>query len=179
MSMVYSAQEPQISFDGAKWFCVVVQPNAMRRAEYHLGAAGYRTFCPKLRKWVSHARVKKAVERPLLSRYLFVEVDYPRQSFADVRSAYGVESIVSQLGIPAVIPADKVEELLQRYMAGEFDQVANAAIPIGARVMILEGEFDNLLATVTGFGKGGRATVKLLDRNRYVSKLSAVSMAPA
>ena len=97
----------------------------------------------------------------------------------DVRSAYGVESIVSQLGIPAVIPADKVEELLQRYMAGEFDQVANAAIPIGARVMILEGEFDNLLATVTGFGKGGRATVKLLDRNRYVSKLSAVSMAPA
>ncbi len=53
-------------FDGPKWFCVVVNPNCLRRAEYFLGAAGYRTFCLKLRKWVSHARVKRAVERPLL-----------------------------------------------------------------------------------------------------------------
>jgi transcription antitermination factor NusG len=172
-------QEPQISFDGAKWFCAIVHPNCLRRAEYHLGAAGYRSFSPKLRKWVSHARVKKAVERPLLGRYLFVEVDYPRQSFAGVRSAQGVASIISHMGIPAVIPADKVEDLLRRYLAGEFDAVANAAIPIGARVMILEGEFDNLLATVTGIGKGGRATVKLLEQNRYVSKLGLASMGPA
>ena len=44
MVMVSAAQEPPISFDGAKWFCVVTNPNCLRRAEYFLGAAGYRTF---------------------------------------------------------------------------------------------------------------------------------------
>ncbi len=68
MSMVSAAHEPPISFDGAKRSGIVANLNCLRRAEYFLGAAGYRTFCPKLRKWVSYARVKWAVERPLLGR---------------------------------------------------------------------------------------------------------------
>lgn len=171
--------EPAISFNGPKWFCYVSAPNCEKRAEYHLGRAGYRTFSPRLRKWISHARVKTAVERPLLGRYHFVEVDYPRQSFGAVRSAQGVESVVSHMGIPAVIPSGVVEDMLARYLAGEFDQVANAAIPIGGRVMILAGEFENLLATVTGFGRGARATVKLVGESRYVEKLGLRDLAPA
>jgi transcription antitermination factor NusG len=71
---------------------------------------------------VSHAHVKKVFERPLLGRYLFVEVDCPRQSFDDVAGAQGVESIISLMGVPCVMPRGDVEELLSRYLAGEFDQ---------------------------------------------------------
>jgi transcription antitermination factor NusG len=137
------------------------------------------TVMPKIRKWVSHARVKKVVERPLLGRYLFVEVDYPRQSFDDVAGAQGVESIISLMGVPCVMPRADVEDLLSRYLAGEFDQVANEAIPIGARVCIVEGKFDNWLATVTGRGKGGRFTVKLLGENVHLNKVSPYSVRPA
>jgi hypothetical protein len=77
------------------------------------------------------------------------------------------------------MPRVDVEDLLSRCLAGEFDQVANEAIPIGARVCIVEGKFDNWLATITGRGKGGRFTVKLLGKNEFVNKLSAASLHPA
>jgi transcription antitermination factor NusG len=172
-------QEPPISFDGPQWFCVVVEPGCHREAEFWLTLAGYRTFFPKLKKWISHARVRKAVERPLLNRYMFVEVDHPRQSFGPVAAAKGVESIISLMGVPCVMPRAEVEDLLARYLAGEFDEVASEAIPIGARVCLVEGQFDNWLATVTGRGKGGRLTVKLLGKNVHLNKVSESSIRPA
>jgi transcription antitermination factor NusG len=92
---------------------------------------------PKLKKWISHARVRKAVERPLLNRYVFVEVDHPRQSFGPVAEARGVENIIFDLGVPRVMRRADVEDLIFRYLAGEFDEVANESIPIGARVCIV------------------------------------------
>jgi hypothetical protein len=77
------------------------------------------------------------------------------------------------------MPRADVEELLSRHLAGEFDQVANEAIPIGARVCLVEGRFDNWLATVTGREKGGRFTVKLLGENVHLNKVSPYSVRPA
>ena len=64
-------QEPHISFNGPQWFCLVVEAGCQRQIENVLSAKGYRPFVPKVKRWVSHARVKKAVERPLLGRYMF------------------------------------------------------------------------------------------------------------
>jgi transcription antitermination factor NusG len=170
--------EPQISFDGAKWFCVVVEPGAHRAAEYFLGAAGFRTFAPKARRWISHARVKTAVERPLIGRYLFVEVDHPRQSFAAVQAAQGVESIISHMGIPSAMPRADVENLLQRYLNGAFDETAGA-LPIGARVCLMDGKFENWLATVTGRTAGGRYTVKPIGQQVELRRVYQHSLRPA
>lgn len=158
---------PPISFDGPKWFVVMTNPQCEVRAQLELEALGYRTFMPKLRKWVTHARVKKAVERPLLSRYLFVEVDYPRQSFGPIKTANGVELLISNLGIPEPVPSHWVEGFLARYLAGEWDEVEKERLPVGARIRVIEGEFDNLLATITSI-KGRKVTAKLLDTAVYV-----------
>jgi transcription antitermination factor NusG len=149
-----------------RWFCAVTNPNCQNRAELELYALGFRTFTPKLRKWISHARVKKAVERPLLGRYLFVEIDEPRQSFHAVRAVNGVEGFITNLGKPAMIPEHYVESFRMRQMAGEWDEIAKGPIPVGARIRIMEGEFANMLATVTA-RKSGKLTLKLLDRNSY------------
>lgn len=175
--------EPPALFDGAKWFCLLTNPNSQLRAERELYSLGHRTFTPKIKKWASHARVRKAVERPLLGRYLFVEVDHPRQSFGAVKAVNGVETFISNLGLPTPFPSHWVEGLLRRYLAGEWDFVTqetvqyydkfgeiqtrqNHPIQIGARIRIIEGEFDNLLATVTN-RKHGKLHCKLLDTNIY------------
>lgn len=157
--------EPTLS-DTAEWFCVMTNPNCQGRAALGLYAAGYRTFMPKVRKWVSHARVRKAVEKPLLGRYLFVEVDHPRQSFGAVKAVNGVETLISTLGRPTAFPSHWVEDLRLRYMAGEWDEVAKGHLPVGARIRIVEGEFESHLATVTN-RKGSRITFKLKDTNTY------------
>lgn len=162
-------RKPALSFpevDDPRWFCAITNPNCQRRAELELYSLGFRTFTPKHRKWISHARVRKAVERPLMGRYLFVEVDEPRQSFHSVRSVNGVESLVANMGKPCRIPTRFVEAFRMRQMAGEWDEVAKGPLPIGARVRIMEGEFANMLATVTA-RKSGKLTFKLLDENRY------------
>lgn len=172
--------EPEISFAQGEWFCAFTNPGCERRAEMDLASRGFRTFMPKLRRWVTHARVKRAVERPLMGRYLFVQVDHPRQSFASVRACNGVESLIGTNGVPAVIRASFVEAFMARYLAGEWDfctqepvrliagggMRTNPRYPVGARVRVVSGEYDDLIATITQV-KGNKIAVKLLEQAIY------------
>lgn len=167
---LHASDFPPISFAGPQWFVVITNPSCENRAQMGLEAAGYRTFMPKIRRWVSHARVKKAVERPLLARYLFAEVDYPRQSFADIRLVNGVECMIAHNGVPCTVPRRFIEDFLRRYMTGEWDFVEQEELPVGARVRIVEGAHDELLATITGI-KGSQVVVKFLDSTKSTSIL--------
>ncbi len=161
----------------AKWYCAVVRPNAHRAAELDLAQMGFRSFYPKSRRWISHARVKRAKERPILGRYLFVEVDHPRQSFNSVSSLFDIESMVSNLGNPTPFPSHWVEKMLCRYIAGEWDEVTHGKLPVGARIKIIEGEFAEQYATVTS-SKGHRVDLKLLGSNQY-TKMNQCSVRAA
>lgn len=172
---------------GAQWFVVTVSPNCLARVEGELGGLGYRTFTPKLRKWISHARVRKAAWRPILGRYLFV--DLAGGDFHQVRSTNGVESIVGVAGEPRAVPEDRVLLLMARQMAGEWDLVAerrpvhckralargrlvveeweaNSAMPIGARLKIIEGQFQDELVTLVS-QRRGQCSVKVVGTNIY------------
>lgn len=147
------------------WFIAICNPNCHRRAESGLAELGYRAFWPKYRKWCSHARTRIAKEYPVLGRYLFVEV--PDGNFFAVRNVNGIEGLLTDENrAPAKIPEKVVWRFRERYMRGEWDFVANEtgqfendqgdlvsrtnAIPIGARIRIMEGEFANLLTIVRG-----------------------------
>lgn len=172
-------EEPQFPVsETAKWFCAVTNPNCQARAALGLYDLGYRTFYPKVRRWVSHARVKTAKEKPLLGRYIFVEVDpkNEQQSFYAVRAVNGIESVLSSwqqtpFGAriqPAVFCSDWIASMRLRQMAGEWDET-RGALPIGARIKLMEGEFADRLATVTAKeGRRERTIVfKLVDENTY------------
>jgi transcription antitermination factor NusG len=170
---------PEIS-ETAKWFCIVVKSGQGARAEIGLYEVGFRTFTPKIRRWVSHARVKTARERPLLGRYMFVESEPTDDALATVRAVDGVDSLISNLGRPTPFPAHWVTSFRERYLAGEWDFVRtdnpcpyrnekgelawrhNDPMPVGARIKIIEGEFAELMATITGMN-GKKVTFKVLD----------------
>lgn len=162
----------------ARWFCAVTNPNCQARAALGLHEIGYRTFYPKVRRWVTHARTKQAKDKPLLGRYIFVEVDpkNDQQSFYAVRAINGVESVLSswqetRFGMriqPAAFCSDWIASMRLRQMAGEWDET-RGLIPIGARIRLMEGEFADRLATVTA--KEGRRektiVFKLHGENQY------------
>jgi transcription antitermination factor NusG len=162
----------------SKWYCAVTNPNCQARAALGLHEIGYRTFYPKVRRWVSHARVRKAKEKPLLGRYIFVEVDgkNDQQSFYAVRAVNGVECVLSSwqetpFGMaiqPAPFCSDWIASMRLRQMAGEWDET-KGQLPIGARIRLMEGEFADKLAIVTAKeGRKERTIVfKLLDENTY------------
>jgi transcription antitermination factor NusG len=164
----------------SRWYCVVTNPNCQARAALGLHEIGYRTFYPKVRRWVTHARVKQAKDKPLFGRYIFVEVDTENedQSFYAVRAVNGVDSILSswqetRFGMrmePAPFCSEWVLGMRLRQMAGEWDET-KGALPIGARIRLMEGEFANQLAIITA--KEGRRektiVFKLVGENKYGS----------
>jgi transcription antitermination factor NusG len=162
----------------SRWYCVITNPNCQARAALGLHEIGYRTFYPKVRRWVTHARVKQAKEKPLFGRYIFVEVDpkNDQQSFYAVRAVNGVESMLSswqetRFGMriePAPFCSDWMSSMRLRQMAGEWDET-QGAFPVGAKIKLMEGEFANQLAIITA--KEGRRektiAFKLVGENRY------------
>lgn len=143
--------------DTAKWYCVVVRPSWSARVSAELYALGHRIFTPKVRRWQGTRRVS-AVERPLsgLGSYLFVEVDYPRQSFAQVRGVRGIIEIMGVHGAPTAFSRSDVTAFLLRQMKGEWDEIEGPDVvdhkrkpPIGAKVMVVEGPHDGKEAVVT------------------------------
>lgn len=165
------------------WYIATTNPNCHHRAEAGLAAIGYSAFWPKLRKWVSHARVKIPKEYPILGRYLFVEIT--DGNFWAVRNVYGVEGfLVSDSGAPAKVAPEVVWRFRERYMRGEWDFVAletgefedssgqmvtrRNPIPMGARVRIMEGEFADLLTVVRGRSKNGKLKFLPIRRREFV-----------
>jgi transcription antitermination factor NusG len=155
------------------WFIAITNPNCHRRAEAELASLGYRAFWPKMRKWTSHARVKTPKEYPILGRYLFVEVDEGEgQSFWTARKVNGIEDFLRGMDRHyAPVQDEVVYEFMRRYLSGEWDmiereksevvddetgEISMRGLPVGARIEIMEGEFEGLLTVVRGYNSRGR-----------------------
>ncbi|MBV8132901.1 MAG: transcriptional activator RfaH, partial [Alphaproteobacteria bacterium] len=58
-----------------RWYAVFTQPHGETKAVEHLLRQGYFAYLPRYRTWVSHARRRQTVLRPLFPRYLFAGTD--------------------------------------------------------------------------------------------------------
>lgn len=179
----------QASFPiGGRWYAVYTNIKCEERVQLGLDAKGFRTFCPKLKKWVSHARVKHVVEVPLISRYLFVEVDPNKRDFEDIRQTDGVEALLANPAtidgpdedrLPSVIPEGLIEELIRRQLMGEFD-TTKGQLPEGARIRIMDGPYEDRIATIIlkGGKNGGEILAQLLGE-RTRARFARISVRPA
>lgn len=165
--------------DGARWYAVMSNIRCEERAKAGLMARGFRCFLPVERRWVRHARTKEAVNRPLLSRYLFVETDANQRGFFEIRTTDGVEAVLCNGDVPAPMPSGLVEEFIRRQLKGEFDQVAREAMPIGARIKIMDGQFEDFFATVVSFKRSGGEILAELIGKKTRTRVSLLSVRPA
>jgi transcription antitermination factor NusG len=156
-----------VSFAGAAWYVITTNPGCQTRAQLGLAAAGYRTFLAQYTAWVTHARIRKMKRKPLLNRYLFVEVDPNQQSFETIRQTNGVESILTISGVPMAVPSLWVEELISRQLRGEFDYASQGPLPQYAIVEVVEGINESLRGVLLSIGRKG-ANVKLFGQKSAV-----------
>jgi transcription antitermination factor NusG len=164
---------------GPHWFAVYTNIKSERRACAALQALGYRTYFPEMTKWVRHARVSRVVHRPLMCRYIFVEIEPSKDGFGEIRTIDGVEAIVGNNGIPMIIPKTFVEEMIGRQMKGEFDFAHKEAMPKGAKIRVVDGEWEGTIGVITSESNAhaGSLMVKLLNE-RYERKIGAYALRP-
>jgi transcription elongation factor/antiterminator RfaH len=144
---------------GERWFLVHTHPKSEHKAELHLRAQGFRTYLPRVRKTVRHARQLRTVTRPLFPRYAFIILDLGRDRWLSVRSTVGVSSLFVCNDRPAPVPAGVVEAFIAQTKG---DVVAlDAALQPGQQVRVLSGPFADLVGTLQRLDELGRVRVLL------------------
>jgi transcription elongation factor/antiterminator RfaH len=143
-----------------RWYLVHSRPRNERRAEFHLRAQGFRTYCPQIEKTVRHARRLLTVRAPLFARYLFVVLDLQRDRWLSVRSTIGVSGLVTQDGRPVPVPHGVVESLI-RQSDGGLTRL-DAGLAEGQNVRIISGPFADFVGLLKRLDEAGRVQV-LID----------------
>src|SRR5262245_42572570 len=143
-----------------RWFLVHTQPKSERKAELHLGAQGFKTYCPQVQKTVRHARQLRTVRAPLFPRYLFLILDLGRDRWLSVRSSFGVSSVFTCPVRPVAVPTGVVEALIARTDEAGL-ALFDAGLTTGQTVRVLSGPFADFVGTLERLDTAGRVRVLL------------------
>ena len=146
---------------GERWFAVNTLPFGETRAQRNLENQRFRTFMPKRRKTLRHARRMTTVEAPFFPRYLFLVMDPRRDQWRRVNGTFGVARLVMRGDAPHPVPRGVVEALVASADAGGvLDLVGN--LRVGGAVRVMAGPFADQLAVLDQLDDSGRVRV-LLD----------------
>jgi transcription elongation factor/antiterminator RfaH len=146
---------------GERWFAVNTQPLAEARAQRNLENQGFRTFMPRRRKTLRHARKLTMIEAPLFPRYLFVAFDPQRDQWRRINSTFGVSRLIMRGEAPHPVPNGVTEALIALTVDGGIVDLA-AQLQEGSPVRVMAGPFADRLAMLEQLDDSGRARI-LLD----------------
>jgi transcriptional antiterminator RfaH len=131
----------------AGWYCVRTKPKHEHIAAANLARqAGLEIFCPRLRVERSTRRGIVRVLEPLFPCYLFVRCVL-EEKLDDMRYANGVGSLVNFGGLIPRVPEEVVEGL-RAYFANEEVVLVRDELQPGAEVVVAEGAFEGMRASV-------------------------------
>jgi hypothetical protein len=155
------------------WVCGITTPTGTLQADEDLRSGGYNVVMPLHRRWRRHARQLRAVSRPLLGRYLFIEVDTRIHGHLEaINAARGMDCVIGR------VPTKEVKRLRWQHLRGDFDEVTNGSLPIGARVAVVAGQWEDRLAVITGRSKSGAMTLRVAGVREPIN-LSEKALRPA
>jgi transcriptional antiterminator RfaH len=158
--MSHSEIECRAFAKNERWFLVRTLPKSERKAEWHLGAQGFRTYFPQVQKTVRHARRLRTVMSPLFPSYLFILLDLERDRWLSVRSTVGVSYLFAyQEGRPIPIPVGVVE-LLMDQSEGNLMRL-DIGLVKGQHVRILSGPFADFVGILERLDEAGRVQILL------------------
>jgi transcriptional antiterminator RfaH len=157
--MSHEREGEQALVGNERWFLVHTLPKSERKAQWHLGAQGFRSFLPQFEKTVRHARQLRTVRAPLFPRYLFVVLDLGRDPWLSVRSTVGVSRLFTQDGWPLPVPVGIVECFIAQ-SNGSLTRL-DANLVKGQQVRILSGPFADFIGTLERLDETERVQVLL------------------
>jgi transcription elongation factor/antiterminator RfaH len=158
MSPFYTTNPP-VPGGNERWFLVHTRPRSELKAEFHLRAQGFRTYLPRIRKTIRHARQLRDIQAPLFPRYLFLILDLERDRWLSVNGTIGVSSVVTCEGRPIPVPVGVVEFLIEQ--TNGTLTLLDAGLVEGQSVRILSGPFADFVGTLQRLGDAGRVRVLL------------------
>jgi transcription antitermination factor NusG len=164
---------------GERWFVARVLPRQENRAQFNLHRLGFRSFVPRLRRTIRHARRLQDTLQPLFPSYIFIVIDLSKQRWRSVNGTFGVASLIMGAERPVPVPRGVVEALVascESCGAVRFDD----SLEIGQKVRILSGPFAETICRLADLDDRGRVRVLLEIMGMEVAaQLDRSAIAPA
>ncbi|MFC3321598.1 transcription termination/antitermination protein NusG [Mesorhizobium cantuariense] len=153
--------------DPARWCVVQTHQHSESLAERHLLSQNFRTYLPKRRRTVRHARIVRTVSGAYFDCYLFVSLAVQQQSWYPINSTVGVRKLVMSKGMPIPAPYGVVESLIS---ATDDDGILHPDILLrpGQRIRIIDGPFSEQLGVLDHVGSAGAVRILLDIMNRSI-----------
>jgi transcription antitermination factor NusG len=149
------------------WHAIVTRPRAELEATRMLQERlGLRTFLPQHWVWISHARRREQLPRPLFPRYIFAHASI-RDNIYAAKSLPNVIDVVRTSNRPLTIPDQVMAELIARadpdgLMRGTKAAVAEPAYRVGEyRHLARNGPLHDLICQIASVDSGGSLHVWL------------------
>ena len=144
---------------GERWFVARVLAHQENRAQFNLHRLGFRSFLPRLRRTIRHARKLRDTLNPLFPGYIFIVIDLSKQRWRSINGTFGVASLIMGAEQPTPVPPGVVEALVEYESRGvvRFDD----GLEIGQKVRILSGPFAETICRLADLDDRGRVRVLL------------------
>lgn len=147
--------------EATRWCVVQTHQHSEGLAERHLLAQNFRTYLPRRKRTVRHARSVKTVLSAYFDCYLFVSLAVHQQSWYPINSTVGVRRLVMCQGLPIPAPRGVVESLMS---ATDDDGILHPDVLLrsGQKIRVIDGPFADQLGILDHVGKAGAVKI-LLD----------------
>jgi transcription antitermination factor NusG len=164
---------------GERWFVARVLPHQEIRAQLNLHQLGFRSFLPRVRRTVRHARKLRDTLKPLFPSYIFVAIDLSKHRWRSINGTFGVASLIMGVEQPTSVPPGVVEALIASCENCRVVRLDDG-LEIGRKVRILSGPFADALCRLEHLDDRGRVRVLLEIMGMEVAtQLDRSAIAPA
>ena len=145
---------------GERWFVAQTLHHREKLAALHLGNQGFRSFLPRFRKTVRHARQLRAVIAPVFPGYIFIILDIERDRWRSINGTFGVARLVSAQGRPIPVPSGIVEAMIAASDPSGVVRLGGELRP-GQAVRVVAGPFAGGFGVLERLDGKGRVRVLL------------------
>lgn len=134
---------PNNSGNQSNWYAIYTNPRAEKKVYERLCQKGYTAYLPlvtSIRNWSDR---KKKVSVPLISGYVFVNIDQAR--LFETMNIQGTLGVLRYLGKPAIIRDNEIENLkILMNDSEQLTEIANIEYEKGEMVEVVNGPFKGL-----------------------------------
>src|ERR1700719_801853 len=164
---------------GERWFVARVLTHQENRAQFNLHRLGFRSFLPRLRRTVRHARKLRDTLNPLFPGYIFVIIDLSKHRWRSINGTFGVASLIMGGEQPMPVPPHVVEALVASCESHGVVRLDDG-LEIGQKVRILSGPFAETICRLADLDDRGRVRVLLeIMGVEVAAQLDRSAIAPA
>ena len=136
--------EEEFSSSEKWWFCARTLPHKERFAEENLIKNGLTVYCPRYQKWISSARQKQLVARPLFPSYLFVRQDVNAYFLGILRRSPGISNVIGSNNSFSLLPDAVIVSLKKRATEAGYIEIDQNKFKKGDKIKLSDERFADL-----------------------------------